>query len=134
MNARKALKTASLVLFFIAVAACGKNDSEGDNKEEPLRISIKTSPLETLPGPELSFPAEVESSIPAGGIKYEVTVKSERDDQLVYYTIVPQVKAPSTTLKVLYIPRQVICVCTVKAISLANPDNTATKSFRLVYK
>jgi|GEM_PF-4424001 hypothetical protein len=134
MNAGKLLKTAALMLFFITAAACGKNDSEGDKNEEALRISIKASPLETLPGPEHSFSVQVESAVPAGGIKYEITVKSERDDRLIYYTLVPQVKTSLTTLNVLYLPRQVICVCTVKAISLTNPDNNTSRSFRLVYK
>jgi hypothetical protein len=134
MNAENILKSVFLLFFFTALAACGKNDSDGDRKEDALRISIKASPLETLPGPEHSFSVKVESKVPTEGIKYEVSVKAERDDQLVYYTIVPQVKTIETTLKLLYLPRQVICVCTIKAISVSNPDNNTKGSFRLVYK
>lgn len=134
MRAEKFHKTVSLMACMILLFACGDKGPDGGNNEEALRISVEANALEVVPGPEHSFVVRVESSVPASGFKLEITVKSERDDQLIYSVLVPQVNTKQSTQTVLYLPRQVICVCTVKAVSRADPGNTATKSFRLVYK
>jgi hypothetical protein len=134
MNALRLLKFYLIFAFFISFSACGTNDSSGGTNEETLDISVEANTLEVVPGSEHTFNVRVSSIMPPGGVKLEISVRTERDNQLIHLTGTPNTRAALTTCRILYLPRQVICVCTVKATSLSDTDNTATKTFRIVYK
>jgi hypothetical protein len=103
--------------------------------DEQLRISVDAAQFVVLPGPEFDFSVIVESAMPSGGVNINFSIDGEKDG-INYYSspTVLKVTEKRSQQKVVYIPRQVMCVCTVKVVSTGNTDNKATTTFRLVYK
>jgi hypothetical protein len=103
--------------------------------EAPLSISVDAPPFSVLPGPEFDFAVIVESAMPVEGVNINFSIDGEKDG-INYYSSPTVLKAKDsrTQHKIIYMPRQVMCVCTVKVVSAGNKDNKATTTFRLVYK
>src|SRR5215203_3056710 len=124
---------ASLLLVVVSLG-CKKDDSPSQAPEENLIISTNMAALNTTPGSDFTFNLNVESPMPVSGVRIVSEVKAEADNQ-----IYPQGTGIETTNKVATVnirnlPRQKICVCTVSVTSKSKSTNTATKSFRVVYK
>jgi|GEM_PF-2090984 len=124
---------ASLLLIVVSLA-CKKDNNAMQEPEQDLVISTNMAALNTTPGSDFTFNLNVESLMPVSGVRIVSEVKAEADNQ-----IYPQGTGIETTNKVATVnirnlPRQKICVCTVSVTSKSKSTNTATTSFRVVYK
>jgi len=102
--------------------------------EENLKISTDPASFITTPGPDFDFYLKVESAMPAAGVKIEYSVKGEVDNQNY-----PQGPAFTTSnsiipVRIMDLPRQKICICTVTVTSIKRSTNTASTNFRIAYK
>jgi hypothetical protein len=119
------------VIIMLGVAECKKPPPVPD---EPLKISSDASSFTTSPAADFRFILKVESAMPANGVRIEYNVKGEVDNQNY-----PQGAPINTSNNIIPItigilPRQKICICTVTVTSKTRSTNTATTSFRVVYK
>ena len=120
-------------MVLLLVTACKKNASPSP-AEEQLIISTDAIPFSEVPGPGTNFNLTVISAMPPSGVKILVVVKGETDN-LTYYTNPNTVTSLKTTNTIINnLPKQKICICTVTVISITKSSNTATTSFRIVYK
>jgi len=121
------------ILILMAVAGC-KPEPPLSQPEEDLKTSIDVPSYTTTPAANLSFNVKLESAMPPAGLRIEYNVKSEIDNQS--YTQGPGINSMSTVVPVTIsnLPRQKICICTIIITSNTKPTNTATQSFRVVYK
>lgn len=99
-----------------------------------MRIAVDAAPFVVLPGPDFDFSLIVESVMPARGVSIEFKIEGEKDGNNYYYSPPVKTQANRTALRAQYVPRQVMCLCTVKVVSEGDPRNFASTSFRLVYK
>jgi len=125
----------SLLVVFILLATTGCEKNPPSQKaEENILISTDAGSLTYTPGSNFNFNLMVESVMPVAGVRIAFEVKGETDNQ-----VYPQGPAIETTNKttpitITKLPRQKICVCTITVTSKSKPTNTATTSFRVVYK
>jgi predicted small lipoprotein YifL len=121
------------ILILAAVAGC-KPEPPLSQPEEDLKTSIDVPSYATTPAATLSFNVKLESAMPPAGLRIEYSVKSEIDNQS--YTQGPGINSMSTVVPITIsnLPRQKICICTIIITSNTRPTNTATQSFRVVYK
>lgn len=102
--------------------------------EDPVRISVDAAPFTTTLASDFTFNVKVESAMPATGLQIVSTVKEETGN-----TVYPQGSpvvtfSGQTGIRIINLPRQITCLCTVIATSRGNSSNNAVASFRIVYK
>ena len=120
-----------LVAFAILMLQCNPAEIE----EENLNISTDAPAYNETPGPDFSFRLMVESAMPPDGVKIFYTVKGESDN--LDYPQNPGVIETTNKIiliKLINLPQQKFCVCTIKVTSKSKSSNTASKNFRVVYK
>jgi hypothetical protein len=122
------------ILLMSVVAGSGCKPERPPVPDEPLKISIDASSFTTSPGPDFGFNLKVESAMPGAGVKIEYSVKGEIDNQNypqgpVYYT-----NNTVSSIIIRNLPRQTTCICNITVTSLTTSANTASTSFRIVYK
>jgi hypothetical protein len=120
-------------IILLAVTGCKKNHSS-QPAEDNLRISIDAGSYEFSPASDFNFNLTVESAMPPAGVWIIAEVKAETDNQL--YLQAPSIETTNKTTKITLrnLPRQKICISTIKVTSKNTSTNTATTSFRVVYK
>ena len=118
-----------MIMILLFAASCKQ-----ERPEETLRISTDAALLTTTPGPDFGFNLKVESAMPSGGVRIDRTVKGENDNQ--NYPQGPAINTANniSQIYVSNLPRQKFCICTVTVTSNNRSANTATTSFRIVYK
>jgi hypothetical protein len=120
-----------VAMIVVTIPAC---DKPPPILEQDLIISTDAASYTIIPDPVFTFKLKVESAMPAGGVKIQYSVVSEIDNQ-----DYPQGPAamntfnPNNTITIV-VPRQKICICTIKVTSLSKSSNTATTGFRIGYK
>jgi predicted small lipoprotein YifL len=121
------------ILILAAVAGC-KPEPPLSQPEEDLKTSVDVPSFTTTPAANLSFNLKLESAMPPGGLRIEYNVKGEIDNQI--YAQGPGINSMSTVvpMTISNLPRQKICICTIIITSNTKTTNTATQSFRVVYK
>jgi len=122
------------IILMSVVAGSGCKTDPPLVPDEPLKISIDAPSFTTSPGPDFGINLKVESAMPAGGVKIEYSVKGEIDNQNypqgpVYYT-----NNTVSSIIIRNLPRQTTCICNITVTSLTTSANTASTSFRIVYK
>jgi hypothetical protein len=120
-------------IIMLVVAGLGCKPDPPLVPEEDLRISTDAPSYTTTPGPDFNFKVKIESVVPPGGVEVENNVKSEIDNQ--NYPQGAMINTYGAIIPVtIILPRQKICICTVTVTSKTKRTNTATTSFRVVYK
>jgi hypothetical protein len=119
-----------VAMIVVTTPAC---DKPPPILEQDLKISTDAASYTIIPDPVFTFKLKVESAMPAGGVKIEYSVVSEIDNQ--DYPQGPAMNTfnPNNTITIV-LPRQKICICTIKVTSLSKSSNTATTGFRIGYK
>src|SRR5436190_18165114 len=125
---------ASIVAVIVLTTAGCKKSSTPPPPEQDLIISTDAASYTIMPGPSLTFRLKIESAMPSSGVKIEYTVVSEIDNQ--NYPQGPPINTynNATGITIAGLPRQKICICTIKVTSLNKSTNTATVGFRVGYK
>ena len=130
--------TTLLLWSLLVLVSCGK-DSVGDPTppppdEEALKISTNASSLNVTAGAQFDFTVTVGSKMPANGVKIEYTVRGESDNVVYPQGPAIETKTASTSISISGLPRQKFVVTNITVTSLSKPSNTASTSFRVVYK
>src|SRR4029453_5139627 len=122
------------IVIILVVAGSGCNPEPPPVPDEPLRISIDASSFTTSLAPDFGFNVKVESRMPAGGVKIEYSVKGEIDNQNYPQSPVSYTNNAVSPIIIRYLPRQTTCICNITVTSQLTSTNTASTSFRIVYK
>lgn len=124
----------SIILFLatIAFVSCTK---KGAAPEENIAFELSSGSAIVNASNSFSFQITLKSKVPDSGVKIEVSAVEE----LAGTAVTPQppsLTSTSATISsgVQNLPRQKWVVTSVKVSSVATPSNTATKTFRIVYK
>jgi hypothetical protein len=140
MKKNSSVFTVNIILvFFTLLISCSKGGSTptptpAPPAEETLKVSTNTSSLNITPGADFDFTLSVDSKMPTDGVKIEYTLKGEIDNQDYAQGPAIETKTKSTDIRLRGMPRQKFCVCNITVTSKTKPSNTATTSFRVVYK
>lgn len=120
------------IILLLAGGGCKSNPSS--LPEENLRVSTDAASFITNPAPDFTFYLKVESVMPPGGVRIEYNVKGEIDNQV--YPQGPVFNTSNTLipLRIVDLPRQKICICTVIVTSKNRSTNTASTNFKIAYK
>lgn len=121
-------------LLILTLGACSKKAS-GPEPEENIAFDLNTSSAVIHSSSSYSFQVTLRSKLPAAGIKIEVSAVQEVAGTTV--SSQPAVITSTTTVTtavVQNLPQQKWVVATVRVSSAATATNTATQTFRVVYK
>lgn len=129
----KILNLSLIISIIFLFVSCGKDENKPAN-EDPILISSDASLFVTAPGPVYAFNLSIDSAIPPAGVYVDYSVVGEIDGVEYFRGGRLQVNAQKLTLRVQSLPRQKICVVTVKVVSKGNSNNSAQTSFRVTYK
>jgi hypothetical protein len=125
--------TLGAAMIVLTTAGCKKSSTPAP-PEQDLLISTDAGSYTIIPDPVFSFKVKVESTMPIGGVRIEYTVVSEIDNQNYPQGSAINTYNPTSSLTIGNLPRQKICICTIKATSLSKSTNIATTGFRVGYK
>ena len=125
-----------LILFFsILVAACGsKSPAPPPPSEQSIAFTHNAGNNVLNPGPSLNFNVTLTSAMPAAGIKVEVSTKEEASGNTVGTNSSVNSTSATVNVGVSGLPRQLWCIVTIKVTSVSTASNSATQTFRIVYK
>ena len=127
-----------LVLFFSTlVAACGSKKPPTPPpppSEQPIAFTHNAGTNVLNPGPSLNFTVTLTSTMPTSGIKVEVSTKEEAGGNAVGTNSSVNSTSAAVSASVSALPRQLWCIVTIKVSSVNTPSNSATQTFRVVYK
>lgn len=120
-------------LLLLLMPACKGDELPGEG-EEKLVVTTDAAALNMVTGPSADFNLIIQSKMPPNGVWIRVEVRGESDN-LGYY-LSPQIQSmsPTTNITVANLPKQKICICTVKVTSKSSAANSSSASFRIVYK
>jgi hypothetical protein len=130
----KQLSSVTLIMAMIVLTTLGCDKPVPATSEQDLLISIDAGSYTIITDPVFSFKVKVESTMPPGGVRIEISVISEIDNQNYPQGAPLNTYNPINTITIGALPRQKICVCTIKVTSLTKSTNTATTGFRVGYK
>ena len=120
-----------IILLLFSTTNCKKDPIV---PEENLRISTDAPIVIENPGPDFNFNLRVESAMPNAGVKIVYTVKGEIDNQAYPQGPAIETTGNATPITIRNLPRQKFCICTITVSSKNAITNTATTSFRIIYK
>jgi len=130
----KLLSSFTSIVAVIALTTLECKKSSTPAPEQDLLISIDAASYTIITQPVFTFKVKVESEMPKAGVKIESTVVSEIDTQNYPQGAAINTNNPTSNITIGGLPRQKICICTIKATSLSKNTNTATIGFRVGYK
>ena len=131
----KFLSSFVLIVAMIVLTTLGcKKSSTPPPPEQDLLISTDAASYTIITDPIFTFKVKVESAMPVSGVRIECTVVSEIDNQNYPQGSALNTYNPTSVITIGGLPRQKICICTIKVTSLSKSTNTATAGFRVGYK
>jgi len=124
------LLTVLAVAFIFVGHACKKAEVQ----EEAIRFTTD-APADTKSlGSNHIVWIAVESAMPKGGVDIQYTLAGEADNLLIPQGPAISTKSKSVSIILMNLPRQKYCVCTITVRSKTKSANSATASFRIIYK
>ena len=133
----KFLKLNTIIFLFavILIQSCGsKNPPPPPPAEQPIAFTHNAGNNVLNPGSSLNFNITLTSTMPAAGIKVEVSTKEESSGNAVGTNSSVNSVSAAVSASVSSLPRQVWCIVTIKVTSLSTASNSATQTFRIIYK
>lgn len=126
-----------LVIFFGAlISACSSKSPAPPPppSEQPIAFTHNAGNNVLNPGPSLNFAVTLSSAMPSSGIKVEVSTKEEASGNSVGTNSSANSTTSTVNANVSGLPRQLWCIVTIKVSSVSAASNSATQTFRVVYK
>lgn len=126
-----------LVIFFSAlISSCSSKTPAPPPppSEQPIAFTHNAGNNVLNPGPSLNFAVTLTSAMPASGIKVELSTKEEASGNNVGTNSSVNSTTSSVNASVSGLPRQLWCIVTIKVSSVSTASNSATQTFRVVYK
>lgn len=131
----KILQLTAIIFFSIIMVNgnCGKKPQQPP-ADQPITFTHTAGSNVQNPGSTLNFSVTLTSAMPASGIKVDISTKEEVSGTSVGNNSSISGSSATVNATVLSLPRQVWCIVTVTVSSVGTPSNTATQTFRVVYK
>lgn len=127
------LNTILVLSVIILIQSCGSK-SPPPPAEQPIAFTHNAGSNVINPGPSLNFNVTLTSTMPGTGIKVEVNTKEEASGNEVGTNSSVNSTSATVSAGVNTLPRQVWCIVTIKVTSANTASNSATQTFRIVYK
>lgn len=132
----KFLKLNIIILLSVIVLmeSCSSKSPAPPPAEQPIAFTHNAGNNVLNPGSSLNFAVTLTSAMPAAGIKVEVSTKEEASGNTVGTN--SSVNSTSATVNggVAALPQQLWCIVTIKVTSASTVSNSATQTFRVIYK
>ena len=125
-----------ILLSVIILAGCGSKGPtpQPPTTEQPIAFTHNAGNNVPNPGSSLNFAVTLTSAMPAAGIKVEVSTKEEASGNTVGTNSSVTSTSATVNVGVSALPRQLWCIVTIKVTSASTASNSATQTFRIVYK
>ena len=129
------LNTIILLSVIILIESCGsKSPTPPPPAEQPIAFTHNAGNNVLNPGSSLNFAVALTSAMPAAGIKVEVSTKEEASGNTVGTNSSVNSTSATVNVGVSALPQQLWCIVTIKVTSANTASNSATQTFRVVYK
>jgi hypothetical protein len=129
------LNTIILLSVILLLESCGsKSPTPPPPTEQPIAFTHNAGNNVLNPAPSLNFNVTLSSAMPAAGIKVEVSTKEEASGNIVVTNSSVNSTSATVNVGISALPRQLWCIVTVKVTSVSTASNSATQTFRIVYK
>jgi hypothetical protein len=127
---------ATLLIVAIALAiipSCSKGGDGGGNNEANLDITITPangSNEAPAVGPDFPLKVEVKSTMPASGVKIDISAKKDGSADPAFFTKSQNSTTAVNNFSITGTPATVTCVVTVTVTSITKSSNTWTGTYR----
>ncbi len=130
------LNTIILLSVILLLESCGSKSPTPPPPptEQPIAFTHNAGNNVLNPGPSLNFNVSLTSAMPAAGIKVEVSTKEEASGNTVGTNSSVNSTSATVNVGISALPRQLWCIVTIKVSSVSTASNSATQTFRVVYK
>jgi hypothetical protein len=132
------MKKLSFVLLLLAAVfaitpACKKSGGGGGTTE--ANLVVETTPANgstqaAAPGPNFPLKIEIKSTMPASGVKIEISAKKDGSSDPAFFTSSNNSTAPQNNYSITGTPANVMCIVSITVTSLSKPSNVWTGSYR----
>jgi hypothetical protein len=132
------MKKITVVLLIAAIAlvsvtACSKGGDSGGGTE--ANLVVETTPANgsteaPAVGPDFPLKVEVKSTMPASGVKIDISAKKDGSADPAFFTKSQNSTTAQTNFTITGTPATVTCIVTVTVTSISKPSNTWTGSYR----
>ena len=121
-----------IIGFLLLLFGCSKSAS---NESDPIVFTTNAAASNISVASNFAFTLKVTSRIAASGLKVQVTAVEE----VASLSVSPQPPIFTTTVadnssNIINLPQQKWVVATIKITDVKNEKNTASKTFRVIYK
>lgn len=133
------MKKITVVLLIAAIAlvalpACSKGGDSGGGGTE-ANLVVETTPANgsteaPAVGPDFPLKVEVKSTMPASGVKIDISAKKDGSTDPAFFTKSQNSTTAQTTFSITGTPATVTCIVTVTVTSISKPSNVWTGSYR----
>ena len=129
------LNTIILLSVIVLMESCSsKSPAPPPPTEQAIAFTHNGGNNVLNPGSALNFAVTLTSAMPAAGIKVEVSTKEEATGNTVGTNSSVNSTSATVNVGVSALPQQLWCIVTIKVTSASTASNSATQTFRVVYK
>jgi hypothetical protein len=120
--------------FFI-LPSCSKSSGDSGGTTNEATLSVETTPTNganeaPAVGPNFPLKIEIKSTMPASGVKIEITAKKDGSADPAFFTSSNNSTTAQNTYSITNTPVTVTCIVNITVTSLSKSSNTWTGSYR----
>lgn len=134
------MKKITVVLLIAAIAlvsvtACSKGGDSGGGGTTEANLVVETTPANgsteaPAVGPDFPLKVEVKSTMPASGVKIDISAKKDGSTDPAFFTKSQNSTTAQTNFTITSTPATVTCIVTITVTSISKPSNVWTGSYR----
>ena len=128
------LNTIILLSVIVLMESCSSKSPTPPPAEQSIAFTHNAGNNVLNPGSSLNFAVTLTSAMPAAGIKVEVSTKEEASGNTVGTNSSVNSTSATVNVGVAALPQQLWCIVTIKVTSASTVSNSATQTFRVIYK
>jgi len=130
------LNTIILLSVIVLIESCSSKSPAPPTPptEQPIAFTHNAGNNVLNPGSSVNFAVTLTSAMPAAGIKVEVSTKEEASGNTVGANSSVNSTSATVNVGISALPQQLWCIVTIKVTSASTASNSATQTFRIVYK
>ena len=128
------------ILLSIAIASfilpsCGKSGGDSGGTTNEATLSVETTPATganeaPAVGPNFPLKVEIKSTMPASGVKIEISAKKDGSADPAFFTSSNNSTTAQNNYSITNTPATVTCVVNITVTSLSKSSNVWTGSYR----